>query len=311
MKKFLFVVCSVISIRASSQEDSIVIIEEKKEITPGTKIFHSQKLINSKTADVLQKGIMEFGVYHNFGDIGGDAGGVERFFGLDQAMDIRIGFQTGLSNRINLITARTRGAGLVQQMWELGIKWQILKQVEKDPKRPLSLTLFANDVVSSQKSGTVAGQENYFEDFGSRHSQVVQLMLAKKIGKVSLQISPIYLNTAYVIENDDKNIFALGGAIRLPLSKKIVIIADYFHPFHSDEAEAYFKTQDIEFKDPLGIGIEILTEGHVFHLNFTNATELIENRFIRRTVSSWGDGQFRWSFTLSRNFVLFRSKGNG
>lgn len=94
---------------------------------------------------------MEFNVSHNFGDIGGDAGGVSRFYGLDNATDIKIGFQTGLSDRLNLITARTKGAGLVQQLWEIGLKWQLLKQVEMDPKSPFSMTLFANNVISTQK----------------------------------------------------------------------------------------------------------------------------------------------------------------
>lgn len=137
---------------------------------------------------------------------------------------------------------------------------------------------------------------------------MIQLMIARKLGRLSLQLSPLYLHTSYVEPGDDKSIFALGGGLRLPLSNKIILLADYFHPFRSSSSKNYYETLGLEFHDPLGIGIEILTEGHVFHLNFTNATELLENRFIRRTVTSWGDGEFRWSFTISRNFVLFRAK---
>ena len=63
---------------------------------------------------------------------------------------------------------------------------------------------------------------------------------------------------------------------------------------------------DIELYDVFGVGVEILTQGHVFHLNFTNATETLENRFIPKTITSWGKGQYRWAFTISRNFTLFR-----
>ena len=96
----------------------------------------------------------------------------------------------------------------------------------------------------------------------------------------------------------------MGGAIRIPLSKKIVILADYFHPFRSQRSIDSLG----KFYDPLGIGFEIVTEGHVFHLNFTNAVDILENRFIRKTVTNWGDGEFRWAFTISRNFMLFRDK---
>jgi hypothetical protein len=102
----------------------------------------------------------------------------------------------------------------------------------------------------------------------------------------------------------------LGAGIRLPLSKKIILIGDYFHPFRSQSTEDYFSSLPVpvKFYDPFGVGLEILTEGHVFHINFSNTKEILENRFIRRTTSSWGQGEFRWAFTISRNFVLFRSK---
>lgn len=313
MKKILLCLFSFTAIQLFAQEDSVIIVEEKKEEIAGTKVFYSQKLINTKTVEVLRKGVLEFNVSHNFGDIAGDLGGIRRFFGLDNAADVRIGFQTGLSNRLNLITARTRGASAVQNQWELGLKYQLLKQVAGDPKHPLSLSLYVNNVMSTQVRSMQPNLENSFEDFGSRQSQIIQLFLAKKFGNVSLQFNPIYLHTAYVMPDDDKNIFALGGAIRLPLSKKIIVVADYFHPFRSQSSIDSFAaaSPSISFHDPLGIGVEILTEGHTFHLNFTNATELLENRFIRRTITSWGDGEFRWSFTISRNFILFKDKKTG
>ncbi len=306
MRKYLLGFLCIITIHVFAQDDSMV--SEEKVVMPVLKVFHSQKLINSKTVEVLRKGVLEFNVSHNFGDIGGDLGGARTFFGLDDATDIKIGFQTGISDRLNLITARTKGAGSVQQQWEIGLKWQIMRQAENDGKHPFSMTLFANNVVATQKRALIPDFESSFEDFGSRQSQVIQLMIARKFGKMSLQLSPLYLHTNYVVPHDDKSIFALGAAMRLPISRRIILIADWFHPFRSNSSTDFFKTQGIEFHNPLGIGMEILTEGHVFHVNFTNATELLENRFLRRTISSWGDGEWRWSFTISRHFVLFRGK---
>ena len=136
----------------------------------------------------------------------------------------------------------------------------------------LSLTFFANDVLSAMQSqgDSSSHLENAFEDFGSRHSQVVQVLVARKFGKVSLQLNPLYLHTNYVEPNDQENLFAIGGAIRWPLSKKFVLIADYFHTFRSQSSIDSFASKGIGFHDPFGIGFEIITEGHVFHLNFTN-----------------------------------------
>ena len=301
MKQLIFLVVIFLSSNSFGQEDSIAIKTPQKEEGTPSKVFYSQKVINTKSVEVLRKGVLEFNVAHNFGDIAGDNGGIQRFFGLDNSTDVRIGFQLGLSDKFNIVAARTKGLFVTQQ-WELGIKWQLLQQMDNDPKHPFSLTMYVNDVISSQPR--TANPETSFEDFGDRHSQIIQLMLARKMGKVSLQLNPLYLHTNHVIPFDNKNIFALGGAIRIPLSKKIVILADYFHPFRSQRSIDSLG----KFYDPLGIGFEIVTEGHVFHLNFTNATEILENRFIRKTLTNWGDGEFRWAFTISRNFMLFRDK---
>jgi len=304
MKRLIIFLLLFVFINSFAQEDSVAIKTPQKEKAPPTKVFYSQKVINTKSVEVLPKGILEFNVGHNFGDIGGDNGGIERFYGLDNTTDVRIGFQLGVTNSLNIVAARTKGLFVAQQ-WELGLKWRLLYQAD-EPGHPFSLTIYANDVVSTQQKTT--NPETTFEDFEDRHSQIVQVMLARKFGKISLQLNPLYLHTNLVVPYDQENIFALGGAIRIPLTKKIVILADYFHPFRSESTKQAFEANNIKLYDPFGIGFEIVTEGHIFHLNFTNATEILENRLIRKTVTNWGGGEFRWAFTLSRNFVLFRDK---
>ncbi len=272
-------------------------------------IFSSPRLINANTVELISKGILEFRVTHNFGDIAGDNGGIENFFGLDNAADIRIGFQYGLSKRINLIAARAKGAGTVQQLYELGIKYRLMQQAN-DSKHPFSLTFFGNVVVSAMEADTIGGQENSFEDFSDRLSQTLQLLIARRFGKISLQVIPTLVNRNYVVAGDENTLFALGGAFRLPVRGRFSILFDYFHTFRSQSSIDFFKTQGTRFYDAIGIGVELLTEGHVFHLNFTNATEILENRFIPRTVTSWGKGQYRWGFTISRDFDLLWKKKN-
>lgn len=271
--------------------------------------FSSQKVINANTVEMTPKGILEFKVTHNFGDIAGKFGGIKNFFGLDGATDIRIGFQYGLSKKLNLIAARAKGAGTLKQLYELGLKYRLMQQAN-DAKHPLSVSLFANSVVSTMTESTVAGQENSFDNFPDRLSQTLQLLIARKFGTVSLQVSPTLVNTNYVIPVDDKTIFALGGALRVPVKGKFSLLLDYFHSFRSQESIDSFKARDIRFYDAIGVGVEFLTAGHVFHLNFTNATELLENRFIPRTTTSWGKGQYRWGFTVSRDFDMLWKKRN-
>ena len=183
-------------------------------------------------------------------------------------------------------------------------------QQANDAGHPLSMALYANTVVSTITENVNPDRENSFDNFSDRLSQMVQLMIARKFGKVSLQVNPTMVHTNYVVPGDEKTLFSLGGALRIPVMGRFSILADYFHTFRSQSSKDIFEAQDIRFYDVLGVGVEFLTEGHVFHLNFTNATEILENRFIPRTTTSWGKGQYRWGFTVSRDFDLLRKKRN-
>ncbi len=301
MKRLLILTALLISLQLLAQDD-----KEKKPV----QIFSSEKAINANTPEMVGKGKMAFKVSHNFGDIAGDNGGIKQFFGLDNSTDIRIAFQVGLGKRFDIIAARAKGAGQQQQLWEMGLKYKLLEQLENDPSHPLSVALFANAVIASNKANPFPNQENSYKDFSDRVSNVLQLVIARKMGKISLQLNPTFVTRGYSISYDQKSMFALGGAIKVPLvQNRLNLLVDYFHPFRREAVEDSFKVNDnIEFSDPLGVGFEILTSGHVFRLNFVNNTEILENRFIPRTISSWGKGQFRWSFTISRNFTLWRDK---
>jgi hypothetical protein len=283
-------------------------------------IFTSQRLINLNTVEVMHRGAMEFKVIHNFYDIGGKNGGIHHFYGLDNAADVKIAFQVGLTNKLNIVAARTRGDQYqnVTELWELGLKYQFMKQLQDDSRNPVSITVYANSVVSAMKESPAVNQEYSYRNFSDRMSQLVQVMIARKFNKFSLQLTPTFVHTGLVVPGDDKSLFAIGAGLRIPITKHMIFISDYYHAFRSqrskDSLNAIANLNPNSYNrygagyDVLGVGFEFLTAGHVFHLNFTNATNILENRFIPRTLTTWGKGQFRWGFTISRNFILFRDK---
>jgi len=295
---------------------------EKKPV----KIFNSEKTINAYTTEMVAKGKMDFKVTHNFGDIAGKEGGHKRFYGLDGSTDIRIGFHIGITDRFNISVARAKGDEqslrkdtlnslapsefLPRKLFEIALKYLLLRQMENDPAHPVSLAIFVNTAISSIQANTInPNTPSSFKNFGDRMSQVVQVIIAKKMGKVSLQLNPTLVHYNFVPTYDQATTFALGGAARIPLSKKFAFLVDYFHPFHSStKKKNYYDLKAVKFHDPLGIGLEINTTGHIFHLNFTNTTSILENQFIPYTTSSWGKGQFRWGFSISRTFTLWREK---
>ncbi len=318
MRKILFFFYMLMNLGAIAQVDSssnnlMNELDSKtkaSKVKEPAKVFLSQRLINANTTEMLQKGHLEFRVVHNFGDIGGTYGGSSTGFGLDNSTDIKIAFLLGLCKNLNVIVSRNKGFGQVTQLWELGVKYRFMQQMENDPSHPLSIAVFANGVASSVKHNAIdPGKENYYSKTSDRQSQVLQLMIARKFGKIlSFQLNPTYVHTNYVVPGDVKSIFAFGAAIRVPIYKKFVFIADYFHPFRSQSNVDALKATGVKLYDVKGVGLELVTPGHVFHLNFTNTHTILENRFLTRTTTSWNHGQYRWGFTVSRNFVVFRDK---
>ncbi len=324
MKRTVLLISLFLSLKIFSQTDTtakpvdttIVEIPDTTVVTgvegEGFKVFYSQRLINSKTAEVLRKGIMAFSVLHNFGDIASKNGGFNNFFGLDDISDVQIGFQIGLTNRLNIALNHTVGYGAVRKFYEGGIKYQFTKQQPQG--FPFSITGYANAVISADKipqdsaHHLIPGRENSFVSGSDRMSYFGQLMIARRFGNISIQISPAYLHRNLVLEGDQNDLFAMGAALRVPVTKRIVIIADYFHTFRNDSSTMLWRSKGIDPHDVFGMGLEILTWGHVFHLNFTNARNILENRFLAQTGESWGDGEFRWGFTLVRNFTLWGRK---
>ncbi|HEY6503508.1 MAG TPA: DUF5777 family beta-barrel protein [Chitinophagaceae bacterium] len=322
MKKYLLLFMVMVSVKAISQ-DSLMNNLVKDMNTPGpsknkpVKIFNSERNILTNTTETVGKGKMDFRVTHYFDDMAGANGGFKNFFGMDNSTDIRIGFHFGITDRLDISIARAKGGSprtelRMTQLYEISMKYQLLRQLENDPSHPIALSFFFSNIISGMDTAKTPTYN--FQDLGDRMSQTFQLIIAKKIGKVSLQLNPTFLTQGYLQPNDlQKSMFALGGAVRVPVTKGFNVIVDYFHPFRTEESENSFNNASnfnppIKFFDPLGIGFEFITPGHVFHLNFHNSTEIQENRFIPYTVKSWGEGEFRWGFNISRKFVLWREK---
>jgi hypothetical protein len=308
MKKYIWIPALLIPFASIAQETH-------EDLKRPVKIFNTERTILANTTQPVGKGKMQFLVTHYFDDIGGSNGGLKNFFGLDNSTDIRIGFNFGLTDRLDAGISRyksghPRAPLVITKNYEIWLKYQLLRQIENDPSHPISASLYVANSITSMAKNT-----NYqFQDFGDRNSQVYQLILAKKAGKVSLQLIPTLVHQGYLISNDlQKTMFALGGTVRVPVLKDFNVIVDYFKPFRTQESEDAFASiqnfnPPIKFYAPLGIGFEIITAGHVFHLNFTNSTQIQEARFIPYTVKNWGDGQFRWGFSIVRTFVLWRVK---
>ena len=94
----------------------------------------------------------------------------------------------------------------------------------------------------------------------------------------------------------------MQASARIAVSKRAGLILDYAHPFSS------FRTKANGFEDPIGIGYEIETGGHVFQIHLSNSTGLTERSFIAETSGRWSKGDIHFGFNVSRVFSVKKPK---
>jgi len=320
MKTFpviLFLLLCAVSLKA--QDDLNQLLDDavpKNKRLPVSATFKSPQIINGQSNETMHKHDLLFVVMHRFGDIAGSYGGIQTFYGLDNSSDILIGFDYGISNRLSFGFGRAKGSPngtntSQKQLFYVKTKYRLLRQ-STDNQIPLSVTLFGNGVVSGMTRLNLATSDADFQKFSDRMSFVAQAIIARKFGNnFSFALSPTYVRRDYVSFMDMNNMFGLGLGGRLKVSHRMALVADYFLSFRSQESKNYFLQQKgFRFYNPLGVGLEVETGGHVFNFIFTNSTAILENQFIPSTSSSWIKGGFRWGFSISRTFTLFKKSGS-
>ncbi len=264
---------------------------------PVFQTFKDTRIINSHSVETVPNRKLDFRIGHRFGNI---KGGWESLYGLEDARDVLFGLEYGISNELTIGVSRTKGAGALGALVSPSIKYRILHQKD-DNSMPISLTLMGVSTISTMKS-TEGDALTNFDKFAHRVSYTAQALIARKFSeRFTLQIMPGYTHRNKVNFNDVNGIFSVGAATRIQINKVFGIIADATflladRPKAADGSQIYYA--------PMGIGLEIDTGGHIFQVNFTNASGIIENDYIPYTTSNWGDKEFRLGFTISRIFNL-------
>lgn len=313
MKKLLLFSVFVASGTLFAQDDLLSLVnegaEKKHEKVYAT--FKTYKLGNAHTIETVKKKHLDFRISHRFGNVYNSAlepnalnEAAHTYFGFDNASDIRWSFDYGVTDNLTIGIGRSR----YRETYDGSIKWRPLTQTE-DFHIPLSIAVFADIGYTSMKTDQLyAGIVKDFEtDELHRVNYFAQVIVASKLTEwLSIEFLPSYLHRNYIKQSinasnkaeDTNGLFSLGFGARVKLTKRMCLIGDYFYnfsPYYQNNIAAY---------NPLALGFELETGGHVFSLFFTNAPALIENSFIPYTTDTWSKGQIKFGFCISRTFAL-------
>lgn len=313
--KFLLFILFFIYQFAFSQEELLNLLSldsnqtQSKELVTAT--WKSIRLANTQTTETIKKNHLEYRILHRFGNITNSQTSFNQIahtaFGLDNASDIRIAFDYGILDNLSVGIGRSR----MKEMIDLSVKYALLRQT-KDFKVPISISLLSSLGYSAMNTNRLYSEVQN-KDFKTRESHRInyfnQLLIASKFtNKLSLQLMPTWFHRNFIVQKqnpnnqkwDSNNYFILGGAFRFKFTDRMAIIADYYYNFHP------FYRNHPELKNPLAIGYEVETGGHIFTLFFANNSAILENNFYTTTTDSWAKRQLKFSFCLSRNFSFDR-----
>ena len=294
MKKSLILLLLFIAGQSYSFSQDTLVEEEYAEEEPKT--FASTRIVSGHSVETLEKGIMDFRIEHRFGDIAGSNGGFQNMFGFDMLSDMRIALEYGITDNIMIGFGRCKGTGAPYRSVLDGFaKYRFLTQ--KKNEMPISMALIAGSSFTYMKASTDLSQVNSFPKVAHRFAYFTQLNVARHFGeKASLALMPTYVHRNYVAADDVNDLFALGGAFRVKLTSRFAIVGEYYQTFANKDF------RQTGYKNSLCIALEWFTFGHSFTINLTNAAGLGETQFIPYTFESWGSGQFRFGFSVSRKF---------
>jgi hypothetical protein len=255
--------------------------------------FKSLKIVNLESTKLAAKGDFYFIVAHRFGFIDK---GFDDFFGLDNA-NTQLKFLYGVNDWLTVHIGRSG----FQETYDLAAKYRLYAQ--KENGFPVTIVGFNSVAINSELK-----EEDYPNlKFENRLSYVAQVLISRKFpDKLSLEIAPSVFhentlrdildeNNAVILPNPQDNTqFAVDLGGRYKLTSQWSVNVDY--------AAHLNRASQSNYKNPLSIGVDLETGGHVFQMHFTNAQAMHETGYLGQTVGDWSKGEIAFGFNLVRVF---------
>lgn len=278
------------SVILKAQDDLMNLLDENtaRETNYTTATFKSTRVMNGHSIERMPPGQLDFRISHRFGTLNS---GAYNFFGLDQS-NIHLSLEYGITKWL-MIGA---GRGSFEKTFDGFTKFSILRQSSGAVNMPVSVSVVTSAALKTIKFP----DQNRTNYFSSRLAYTAQLLVGRKISQaLSLQLAPSYVHRNLVsTELDPNDVYSVGAGGRIKLTKRISFNGEYYYMINpkTDFSQKIY--------NPLSLGFDIETGGHVFQLIFTNSLGMIEKAFIGETTGTWTKGDIHFGFNISRVFTL-------
>jgi hypothetical protein len=280
MKKKLAILVALVPFISFSQDD---LLKEIDSVSTNEKVesaFKGLKIVNLESTKLAAKGDLYFIVAHRFGSI---KDGIEGFFGLDNAVT-QLKFVYGATDWLTVSAARSEPA------YDFSVKYSLVPQ--RTEGFPLSIVGF-NSIAFNNTL-----RPSLYPNMSSSDRMIFvnQILVSRKVSsKLSLELAPTHFHENFVIDdNQDNSQFAIGMGGRYKFAKRWSLNVDYIAHLNRSDSSS--------FRDPLSIGVDLETGGHVFQMHFSNSQGIHEAGFLGNTTGMWERQEIYFGFNLLRVF---------
>jgi hypothetical protein len=272
-------------------------VEETSNVVEDTYI--STRIVNGHSVETLHKGTLEFIIGHKFGEV---SGGANELFGLDNASDIRFGFEYGLTNNLMCGIGRSRGnLSAYKSVIDGFLKYRLMRQ-EKH-KIPFSLSLLVAASYSYQKASQDFNSFTYYPKQIDRLAYAYQLNFARKFkNKLSVAVMPTIVYRNFVNANDVNLLPSIGTALTYFLNPKTSLSIEYYANLMNDDRRQP-NPSNSKYHNSLAISVDWMTFGHNFKVFFANSICFGETQFIPFSTTSFNQGGYRLGFCIGRKYI--------
>ncbi|MDX6180902.1 DUF5777 family beta-barrel protein [Flavobacterium sp. Fl-77] len=245
-----------------------------------TSAFKGLKIVNLESTKLAAKGDLYFIVAHRFGSV---KDGFEGFFGLDNA-NTQLKFVYGLTQWLTISAARSELA------YDFSTKYTLLNQTTNG--FPVTVAGFTSLAINNTLKESLYPKLT----FDNRFTYVGQLLISRKFSeKLSLEVAPTMFHENFVDNvQQDNTQYAVGLGGRYKLSKRWSLNVDY--------AAHLNRASNSIYKNPLSVGFDLETGGHVFQMHFTSSQGIHEAGYLAQTTGDWTKGDVFFGFNLLRVF---------
>lgn len=281
MKKLLLLLL-VASQCVNAQDDLLAELSmEAEEEVFQIPAFKAMKIGNLQSTKVAAKGDLFMYVSHRFGSL---EDGINTFFGLDNAntkIQMLYGVVDGFQISLSRESLRKTFAGAAK-----------LKAISQTNKMPIALSFYST--INYHSGVSLTRYPHLVEQ--DLLSYATQMLIARRFSnRLSLELAPTFVRQNLVFDADQNhNQFAIGAGGRFKITKRSSVNIDYSYLLNRSENNSY--------NNPLTIGMDIETGGHIFQLMFSNAQSTNEPGFISNAEGNWSDGNIYFGFNIVRVF---------